>query len=50
MPAGTSCRYGAATVLVVAFDTNNVFTYSGGKRDSGIEDASYGQGGSSAVF
>ena len=34
------CRYGAATVLVVAFDKNNVFTYPGGKRDSGIEDAS----------
>ena len=28
----------AATV--VAFDKNNVFTYPGGKRDSGIEDAS----------
>jgi nitroreductase len=25
---------------VVAFDKNNVFTYPGGKRDSGIEDAS----------
>lgn len=36
----TPCRYGAATVLVVAFDKNNVFTYPGGKRDSGIEDAS----------
>ena len=35
----TPCRYGAATVLVVAFDKNNVFTYPGGKRDSGIEDA-----------
>ena len=35
----TPCRYGAPTVLVVAFDTNNVFTYPGGKRDSGIEDA-----------
>ena len=36
----TSCRYGAPTVLVVAFDKNNVFTYPGGKRDSGVEDAS----------
>lgn len=35
----TPCRYGAPTVLVVAFDTENVFTYPGGKRDSGIEDA-----------
>ena len=35
----TPCRYGAPTVLVVAFDRNNVFTYPGGKRDSGIEDA-----------
>ena len=36
----TPCRYGAQTVLMVAFDTENVFTYPGGKRDSGIEDAS----------
>ena len=36
----TPCRYGASTVLVVAFDKNNVYTYPGGKRDSGIEDAS----------
>lgn len=36
----TPCRYGATTVLVVAFDKNNVFTYPGGKRNSGIEDAS----------
>ena len=35
----TPCRYGAPTCLVVAFDRNNVFTYPGGKRDSGIEDA-----------
>ena len=35
----TSCRYGAPTVLVVAFDKNNVFTYPGEKRDSGVEDA-----------
>lgn len=36
----TPCRYGAPTVLVVAFNKNNVYTYPGGKRDSGIEDAS----------
>lgn len=36
----TPCRYGASTVLVVAYDKNNVFTYPGGKRDSGAEDAS----------
>ena len=35
----TPCRYNAPTVLIVAFDKNNVFTYPGGKRDSGIEDA-----------
>ena len=35
----TPCRYGATTVLVVAFDATNVFTYPGGKRDSGVEDA-----------
>ena len=27
-------------LLVVAFDKNNVFTYPGEKRDSGVEDAS----------
>ena len=37
--AVTHCRYGAPTVLVVAFNKENVFTYPGGKRDSGIEDA-----------
>lgn len=36
----TPCRYGAPTVIAVAFDKNNVFTYPGGKRDSGVEDAS----------
>lgn len=36
----TPCRYGASTVLVVAFDKDNVFVYPGGKRDSGVEDAS----------
>lgn len=35
----TPCRYNAPTVLVVAFDKDNVFTYPGEKRDSGIEDA-----------
>ncbi|MCM1290833.1 MAG: nitroreductase family protein [Prevotella sp.] len=35
----TPCRYAAPTVLVVAFNKDNVFTYPGGKRDSGIEDA-----------
>ncbi len=35
----TPCRYNAGTVLVVAFNTKNVFTYPGEKRDSGIEDA-----------
>ena len=35
----TPCRYGAPTVLVVAFDKNKVFTYPGDKRDSGVEDA-----------
>ena len=37
--AVTPCRYGAPTVLAVAFDRNNVYTYPGGKRQSGIEDA-----------
>ena len=35
----TPCRYGAPTVLIVAFDRNNTFTYPGQKYDSGIEDA-----------
>ena len=35
----TPCRYNAGTVLVVAFNKNNVFTYPGGKRTSGVEDA-----------
>ena len=35
----TPCRYGATTVLVVAFNKENVFTYPGGTRDSDIEDA-----------
>ena len=36
----TPCRYQAPVVLVVAYNKNHVFTYPGGKRDSGIEDAS----------
>lgn len=35
----TPCRYGAPTVLVVAWNRDDVFTYPGGKRDSGAEDA-----------
>ena len=35
----TPCRYGAPAVIVVAFDSKNVFVYPGGKRDSGAEDA-----------
>ena len=34
------CRYGAPTVLLVAYDEGCVFTYPGGKYDSGAEDAS----------
>ena len=36
----TPCRYNAPVVLVVAFDKENVYTYPGGGRQSGIEDAS----------
>ncbi len=36
----TPCRYGAPVVLAVTWDSTNVFTYPGGKRDSGAEDAS----------
>ena len=35
----TPCRYGAKTVLMVAFDKKNTFTYPGDKYDSGVEDA-----------
>ena len=35
----TPCRYNAGTVLVVAYDRNNVFTYPGEKHHSGAEDA-----------
>lgn len=34
----TPCRYGAGTVAIIAYDKNHVFTYPGGKLDSGIED------------
>lgn len=37
--ANTPCRYGAPTCLVVAFHKENVYTYPGGRRNSGIEDA-----------
>ncbi|MCM1153246.1 MAG: nitroreductase family protein [Muribaculum sp.] len=36
----TPCRYGAPVVLIVAFNKDNVYTYPGGKRQSGVEDAS----------
>ncbi len=36
----TPCRYGAPAVLLVAFNKEQVYVYPGGKRDSGIEDAS----------
>ncbi len=36
--AATPCRYGAPTVLVLAFNRETVFIYPGGKRDSGAED------------
>lgn len=35
----TPCRYNAGTCLIVAFDKNNVYTYPGSARQSGIEDA-----------
>ena len=35
----TPCRYGAPVILAVAYDSENVFTYPGGQRDSGTEDA-----------
>ena len=35
----TPCRYGASTVLVISYDRSNVYTYPGGKYDSGFEDA-----------
>ena len=35
----TPCRYGAPTVIAVAYDRDNVFTYPGGRKNSGDEDA-----------
>ena len=35
----TPCRYGAPTVLVVAFNKDDVYLYPGEKYDSGREDA-----------
>lgn len=35
----TPCRYGAKTVLAVAYDRDAAFAYPGGKLDSGAEDA-----------
>lgn len=35
----TPCRYGAPTVLIVAFNKDQVYMYPGGKYDSGREDA-----------
>ena len=32
----TPCRYNAGTCLLVAFDKNNVYTYPGSQRESGI--------------
>ena len=37
--AASPCRYGAPVCIVVAFDKNHVFTFPGGQRSSGIEDA-----------
>ncbi len=36
----TPCRYGAATVLAIAYDKESVYTYKQSKRTSGMEDAS----------
>lgn len=35
----TPCRYNAGTCLIIAFDKNNVYTYPGSSRESGVEDA-----------
>lgn len=35
----TPCRYNAPLCLIVAFNKETVFTYPGGKRNSGVEDA-----------
>ncbi len=34
----TPCRYGAPTVLLVAYDRTQVYTYPGEKMDTGVED------------
>lgn len=34
----TPCRYGASTVFMLTFDKRKVYTYPGGKYDSGFED------------
>ncbi len=36
--AASPCRYHATTVLVVAYDKNNVYTFPDGKRQTGVED------------
>lgn len=36
----SECRYGAPTVLMVTYDTTDVYEYPGGEYDSGVEDAS----------
>ena len=35
----TRCRFGAPVVIAVAFDKDNVYTYPGGMKTSGDEDA-----------
>ncbi|MCQ2480758.1 MAG: nitroreductase family protein [Clostridia bacterium] len=35
----TPCRYNASTVLVVAYDKTNVYTYPNSEKQSGAEDA-----------
>ena len=37
--AVTPCRYGAPTVLIVAYNADNVYTYPGDVYNSGTEDA-----------
>lgn len=34
----TPCRYGAPTVLLIAYDKNDVYTYPDGDMESGAED------------
>lgn len=40
MDALTPCRYGAPTVLAVAFDRDKVFHFSDARDNSGVEDVS----------